>query len=287
MRSVVIRLSVGRALLRRALFSFFLLFSLFSLGFVGQRRRCLVPLALPSVASLAPDLGHVSPVAADRLATLATNVGHVLPILTDRRAALPSDLGHVSPVTADGFAALATDPRHVPAILADGHTALSSRFAGLIGRKFVRATLDVSGFPALARDLALPLAIHRGESAPRFLRHDVLLIRPLRSRQPRCLYVWPCAGFHRVKCPKRLRPRARGSRPFHPARRLGRNGLVWARPSFTLRACRIFVASFGNAPGGRAERSMPRCRFRSWFLVTRGAMSFRTRRRRRVSSRNR
>jgi hypothetical protein len=130
------------------------------------------------MAPLAPDLGHMGPVTADRLTSLAPNFGHVLPILTDGRSALPSDLGHVSPVTADGFAALATDLGHVFAILADRLSTLSSRFAGLIGRKFMRPTLDVGGFSTLARDLALPLAIHRGESAPRLFSHDALLIRP-------------------------------------------------------------------------------------------------------------
>jgi hypothetical protein len=202
------------------------------------------------MAPLAPDLGHMGPVTADRLTPLASNFGHVLPILADGRSALPSDLGHVSPVAADGFAALATDLGHVFAILGDRLSALSSRFAGLIGRKFVRPTLDVGGFSTLTRDLALPLAIHRGESAPRLFSHDALLIRPLRLRQPRCLYVWPCAGFHRVKCPMRLRARL--------GRRLGvssstenrrENRLVRVLPSASL--CR----DDGRCSGVLASRS--------------------------------
>ncbi len=167
MRSVVIGFPVRGYLL-----------PLLRLGLLWSRRMGLMPLGLPPMAPLAPDLGHMGPVTADRLAALAPNFGHVLPILADGRPALPSDLGHVNPVTADGFAALATDLGHVFAILADRLSTLSSRFAGLIGRKFMRPTLDVGGFSTLARDLALPLAIHRGESAPRLFSHDALLIRP-------------------------------------------------------------------------------------------------------------
>jgi hypothetical protein len=133
------------------------------------------PVALAAVPAFATDLGHVRAVAADRLATFATDLGHVLAIFAHCCAALASDLGHVLAVAADCFASFATDPRHVATILANGLTTFSPGFAGLFGRKLVRPALDVGCFSPLARDLALPLLIHRGEAAPRLFRHDALL----------------------------------------------------------------------------------------------------------------
>src|SRR5260221_1859293 len=144
------------------------------LGSRGRRGR-MGPLALAAVTAFATDLGHVSAVAADRLATLPTNVGHVLPIFADGGAAFASDLCHVLAVTADCFASLATDLRHVAAILTDGLTTFSPSLAGLLGRKLVCPALDVGCFSPLACDLALPLLIHRGETAPRLFGHDALL----------------------------------------------------------------------------------------------------------------
>jgi hypothetical protein len=123
------------------------------------------------MATLSADLGHVSAVAADGLSALATDLGHVLAILADRRASLPSNFGHVGSVPADRFAAFAADFGHVAAILTDHHPTFPTRLSGLLGRKLMRPALDVSGFSPLACDLALPLVIHRGETAPRLFCH--------------------------------------------------------------------------------------------------------------------
>jgi hypothetical protein len=131
------------------------------------------------MASFSADLRHVGPVTADRLPALATNLRHVLAIFADRRSSLPSDLRHVGSVTAHSFAALATNLGHVVAILTHGHSTFSSRVSGLLGRKLVCPPLDVGCFSPLACNLALPLLIHRGESAPRsFIHDDALLICP-------------------------------------------------------------------------------------------------------------
>jgi len=153
--------------------------------------------------AFATDLGHVVAVAADRLATFTTDVGHVLPVFADGGAALATDLCHVLAVTADCFASFASDLRHVAAILTDGLTTFSPSLAGLLGRKLVRPALDVGCFSPLASDLALPLLIHRGETAPRLFGHDGLLVPGVSQRQTGCLFVSPCAGFPYVKCPKR------------------------------------------------------------------------------------
>jgi hypothetical protein len=135
-----------------------------------------VSLALAAMTAFAADFRHVSAVTADRLAAFAADFGHMLTILADRRATLSPDLGHVLAIAAHCFAALAPDFRHVSAILADGHSTLSTRFAGLLGRKLMRPALHVGCLSPLARDLALPLCIHRGKAAPRFFCHgDALL----------------------------------------------------------------------------------------------------------------
>ena len=126
--------------------------------------------------AFATDLGHVCAVAADRLATFTTDVGHVLPVFADGGAALATDLCHVLAVTADCFASFASDLRHVASILAHSLTTFSPSLAGLLGRKLVRPALDVGCFSPLASDLALPLLIHRGETAPRLFGHDGLLM---------------------------------------------------------------------------------------------------------------
>src|SRR3954467_3643148 len=141
----------------------------------GRRRRWVGPLALAAMSAFATDLGHVRAVAADRLATFTTDVGHVLPVFADGGAALAADLGHVLAVTADCFASFASDLRHVASILAHGLTTFSPSLAGLFGRKLVRPALDVSCFSPLTCDFALPLLIHRGETAPRLFGHDGLL----------------------------------------------------------------------------------------------------------------
>jgi hypothetical protein len=152
------------------------------------------------MSPLTPDLGHVGSITAHRLATFAADVRHVLAILADRRSPFPSDFCHVSAVTADRLAPFAADSGHVAAILAYPLSSLSSRFSGLIGRKLVCPTLDVGCFAPLACYLALPLVIHRGESAPRPFRHDdALLIAFFDTKQMRCLFEWLCAGFPRVK----------------------------------------------------------------------------------------
>jgi len=131
------------------------------------------------MTAFSTDLGHVGAVTADRLSALATDLRHVLAIFTHGRSALSSDFGHVSSITADRLAALAADLRHVATILADSHASFTTRFSGLLGRELVRPALDVSGFSPLARDLALPLLIHRGETAPRPFRHDDALLHCL------------------------------------------------------------------------------------------------------------
>jgi hypothetical protein len=173
---------------------------------LGRARRFFVPLGLSAVAAFSADLGHVGAVTADRLSALSADLRHVLTIFAHGRSALPSDFGHVSSITTDRFAAFAADLRHMATILANGHSTFSTRFSGLLGRKLMRPALDVGGFSPLARDLALPLLIHRGESAPRLFRHDTaLLICPFRREANEVpLRKGPCAGFRRVKCPKRL-----------------------------------------------------------------------------------
>jgi hypothetical protein len=176
-----------------------------AIGLLLRRGLWLRPLALTAVAAFAPDLCHVSTVAADGLAAFAPDVGHVLAIFADRRSAFASDLCHVSAITADRLASFATDSRHMATILAHCLATFSPRFSGLLGRKLVRPALDVSGFSPLACDLALPLLIHRGETAPRSFRHDdALLICQNDERQTRCLYVSPCTGSRCVKCSNRL-----------------------------------------------------------------------------------
>src|SRR5205814_2929014 len=120
----------------------------------------------------ATDFRHVSSVTADRLAAFATYFGHVVAILADRRSTLSSDLRHMNPVPADRFAAFASDACHVAAVLTHDLPAFASRFARLVRRKLVRSSLDVGCLAPLACDLALPLLIHRGKSAPRSFRHD-------------------------------------------------------------------------------------------------------------------
>jgi hypothetical protein len=133
---------------------------------IGRAKR------LPSVTALTANLGHVRAVPADGLTAFATNLRHVLAIFADRRAAFSADSRHVRPVAADGFAALAANARHVEPVTTDGLSPFAPRFAGLLRRKLVSSTLDVRGFSPLARDLALPLLRHRGETAPRTFRHD-------------------------------------------------------------------------------------------------------------------
>jgi hypothetical protein len=143
---------------------------------LGRAGRFFVPLGLPAMAAFTADLGHVGAVTADRLSALTSDLRHVLAIFTHGRSALPSDFGHVSSITADRFAAFAADPRHVATILANGHSTFSTRFSGLLGRELMCPALDVGGFSPLACYLALPLCIHRGETAPRLFRHDAALL---------------------------------------------------------------------------------------------------------------
>jgi hypothetical protein len=124
------------------------------------------------VPALSTDLGHVGAIPADGLTTFATDFRHVLAIFADGGSALSPDSRHVRPVATDGFTALASDARHVEPVTADRLSPFAPRFPGLLRRKLVSSTLDVSGFSPLACDLALPLLRHRGETAPRTFRHD-------------------------------------------------------------------------------------------------------------------
>jgi len=126
--------------------------------------------------AFATDFCHVGSVTADRLAAFATDLRHVVTVLADRRSTLPSDFGHVNPVTADRLAAFASDARHVATVLAYDLPTFASRFASLVGRKLMRPSFDVGRLASLACDLALPLLIHRGKSAPRSFRHDDALL---------------------------------------------------------------------------------------------------------------
>jgi hypothetical protein len=144
----------------------------------GGGRGRLRSLTLPPVTALAADFRHVLAVPADGLATFTADFRHVLAIFADRCTTFAPDFRHVNAISADRFASFATDPCHVATILTDRLATLSPCFSGLLGRKFMRPALDVGCFSPLARDLTLPLLIHRGESAPRFFIHDDLLICP-------------------------------------------------------------------------------------------------------------
>jgi hypothetical protein len=127
------------------------------------------------MAAFPTNLGHVLPVAAHGVPALATNVGHVLPIFADGRPAFSSDLGHVLAVAAHGLSTLAADLRHVAPIAAHGETALSSRLPSFLGSELMGSSTGVGGFSPLACDLALPLSIHRGETARGSIEHGALL----------------------------------------------------------------------------------------------------------------
>lgn len=68
-------------------------------------------------------------------------------------------------VGATRLAATRADPRHVAAVLADHFPALAARLACFLRIELVGIAATVGRSPALARDFALSLGIHRGESA--------------------------------------------------------------------------------------------------------------------------
>jgi len=127
------------------------------------------------MAAFPTNLGHVLAVAAHSVAAFAPNFGHVLPIFADGRPAFSSDLGHVLAVAAHGLSTFAADLRHVVAITAHRDTAFSSGLPSLLGGELMGPSTGVSGFSALACDLALPLSIHRGETARGSIEHGALL----------------------------------------------------------------------------------------------------------------
>src|SRR4051794_35702632 len=71
------------------------------------------------------------------------------------------------------LAALAADRSHVLPVLADRQTALAARLARLVRGELVGRALGMGGLSALAGDLALLGAVHRGEPATAGAAADV------------------------------------------------------------------------------------------------------------------
>jgi len=128
------------------------------------------------MTAFAPNLGHVLAIAAHGVAAFASDFGHVLAIFADGRPAFSSDLGHVLAIAAHGLSTFATDLRHVFAIAAHGDAAFSSRFPSFLGSELVGSSTAVSGLSALACNLALPLSIHRSETARGSIQHVLFLL---------------------------------------------------------------------------------------------------------------
>jgi hypothetical protein len=101
----------------------------------------------------------------DRRAVAVRNPRDPAPIF-DRRLRHRARIATPRPsASAPRAATLTPDRRHVLAITTHGLAALASGHPRLIGRPLVRRTFRMRSTTTLAGDLALAIAIHRGESA--------------------------------------------------------------------------------------------------------------------------